>query len=109
MMMQPPVQLKMTMLPKRMTWTVVAAVAPAPSTRTMARATTGETVSQVADNDPTGVRADADVRDLKTGFEAVEERARSELGMVRGDEVFFQLQPAGSRPKTPPAPEKPRK
>ena len=42
---------------------------------------------------------DADVRDLKTGFEAIEERARSELGMVRGDEVFFQLQPAGSRPK----------
>ena len=42
---------------------------------------------------------DADVRDLKSGFEAIEERARSELGMVRGDEVFFQLQPAGSRPK----------
>ena len=42
---------------------------------------------------------DADVRDLKTGFEAIEERARSELGMVRGDEVFFQLQPSGSRPK----------
>jgi len=37
---------------------------------------------------------DADVRDLKTGFEAIEERARSELGMVRQDEVFFQLQPA---------------
>jgi cell division protein FtsB len=36
---------------------------------------------------------DADVRDLKTGYEAVEERARSELGMVRHDEVFFQLQP----------------
>ena len=42
---------------------------------------------------------DADVRDLKTGYEAIEERARSELGMVRGDEVFFQLQPAGSRTK----------
>jgi cell division protein FtsB len=42
---------------------------------------------------------DADVRDLKSGFEAIEERARSELGMVRSDEVFFQLQPAGSRPK----------
>ena len=42
---------------------------------------------------------DADVRDLKSGFEAIEERARSELGMVRNDEVFFQLQPAGSRPK----------
>ena len=48
---------------------------------------------------------DADVRDLKTGYEAIEERARSELGMVRGDEVFFQLQPAGRRtqPATAPA------
>jgi cell division protein FtsB len=35
---------------------------------------------------------DADVRDLKTGYEAIEERARSELGMVRNDEVFFQVQ-----------------
>jgi len=34
---------------------------------------------------------DADVGDLKQGFEAVEERARSELGMIRHDEVFFQL------------------
>ena len=44
---------------------------------------------------------DADVRDLKTGSEAIEERARSELGMIRQDEVFFQLQPAGSAPKAP--------
>ena len=36
---------------------------------------------------------DADVRDLKTGVEAIEERARSELGMIRHDEVFFQLPP----------------
>jgi cell division protein FtsB len=34
---------------------------------------------------------DAEVRDLKHGVEAVEERARSELGMVRQDEIFFQL------------------
>ena len=34
---------------------------------------------------------DAEVRDLKQGFEAIEERARSELGMVRSDEIFFQL------------------
>ena len=34
---------------------------------------------------------DAEVRDLKTGSEAIEERARSDLGMVRQDEVFFQL------------------
>jgi cell division protein FtsB len=42
-------------------------------------------------------RLDADVRDLKTGYEAIEERARAELGMVRQDEVFFQLQNGGNR------------
>ena len=33
----------------------------------------------------------AEVRDLKQGFEAIEERARYELGMVKPDEVFFQV------------------
>jgi cell division protein FtsB len=38
---------------------------------------------------------DAEVVDLKKGYDAIEERARSELGMVKQDEVFFQLlQPA---------------
>jgi cell division protein FtsB len=32
----------------------------------------------------------AEVRDLKQGLDAVEERARYELGLVRPDEVFFQ-------------------
>ena len=36
----------------------------------------------------------AEVRDLKQGTEAVEERARAELGMIRSDEVFFQIAPA---------------
>jgi cell division protein FtsB len=47
---------------------------------------------------------DAEVRDLKQGFEAVEERARSDLGMLRQDEVFFQLPTdnASSPPSTPP-------
>jgi cell division protein FtsB len=37
----------------------------------------------------------AEVRDLKTGYEAIEERARSELGMIAQDEEFFQvLEPA---------------
>jgi len=34
---------------------------------------------------------DAEVRDLKVGLEAIEERARSELGMIRQDEIFFQV------------------
>ncbi len=34
---------------------------------------------------------DAEVRDLKHGTEALEERARSELGMVKQGEVFFQV------------------
>ncbi|MDB5805502.1 MAG: Septum formation initiator [Betaproteobacteria bacterium] len=34
---------------------------------------------------------DAEVRDLKNGVGAVEERARYELGMVRDDELFFQV------------------
>ena len=32
----------------------------------------------------------AEVRDLKNGLAALEERARSELGMIRNDEIFFQ-------------------
>ena len=29
--------------------------------------------------------------DLKQGLEAIEERARSEMGMIRDGEVFFRL------------------
>ncbi|OFZ67266.1 MAG: cell division protein FtsB [Betaproteobacteria bacterium RBG_16_56_24] len=34
---------------------------------------------------------DAEVRDLKQGTAAIEERARSELGMIKRDEVFYQV------------------
>jgi len=47
---------------------------------------------------------EAEVRDLKVGREAIEERARSELGMIRQDEIFFQvLESAPVPPGAPPA------
>ena len=49
---------------------------------------------QKAGNDKLRVRndaLDAEVRDLKQGYEAVEERARYELGMVKQDEIFFHV------------------
>ena len=36
----------------------------------------------------------AEVRDLKEARDAIEERARSELGMIRSDEVFVRVVPA---------------
>ncbi|EIW89295.1 MAG: cell division protein FtsB [Alishewanella agri] len=35
----------------------------------------------------------ADVNDLRQGLEAIEERARNELGLIAEDEVFFRIIP----------------
>ncbi|HEX7386598.1 MAG TPA: cell division protein FtsB [Castellaniella sp.] len=52
----------------------------------------------------------AEVQDLKTGTSAVEERARSELNMIREGEYFVQIlppepaAPAAAAPRTGPPP-----
>ena len=50
----------------------------------------------------------AEVQDLKTGTQAVEERARTELGLIREGEVFIQLlAPNEARPNAPRRPAAP--
>ncbi|RZA20905.1 MAG: cell division protein FtsB [Lysobacteraceae bacterium] len=49
----------------------------------------------------------AEVDNLKSGEAAVEERARSELGMVKPGETFYRVIEDGNRQPTPPAPAPP--
>ena len=42
----------------------------------------------------------ADTDDLKSGSEAIEERARNELGMIKTGETFFRLIPSKNNNKT---------
>jgi cell division protein FtsB len=48
-------------------------------------------------------RLAAEVKDLKEGMTAVEERARSDLGMVGANETFYQVVP----PEKPPPRDRP--
>jgi cell division protein FtsB len=45
----------------------------------------------------------AEVHDLKTGLEAIEERARFELGLIRGAEIFVQIPGALPSSSVPPS------
>ena len=45
----------------------------------------------------------AEVSDLKAGMTAIEERARSELGMIGRNETFYQVVPARPRSMTTPS------
>jgi cell division protein FtsB len=55
---------------------------------------------QAVDNEALAQRnreLQAEVEDLRQGLHAVEERARSELGMVKENEKFYQVVPALKR------------
>lgn len=41
----------------------------------------------------------AEAQDLHSGYDALEERARYELGMVRANEVFFHVMEPGTSPR----------
>ncbi|UVW27796.1 cell division protein FtsB [Massilia sp. H6] len=65
-----------------------------------------ETAQRLARN----AKLDSEVRDLRDGLGAVEERARYELGMIKHNEIFVQVlrkdeQPAVSMTVPPPPPE----
>ena len=50
--------------------------------------------TQVAQNSQAELKLDrmrAELRDLRDGMEMVEERARSEIGMVKPNEIFVQI------------------
>ena len=44
-----------------------------------------------AQAEQTNARLEAEIRDLREGLEMVEEKARSELGMVKPNEIFVQV------------------
>jgi cell division protein FtsB len=51
-------------------------------------------VEQKAENAKLKQRNDAlaaDVEDLRNGKDAIEERARTELGLIKSDEIFYQV------------------
>jgi cell division protein FtsB len=50
----------------------------------------GQNQKAQAEND----RLASEVRDLKEGLDMVEEKARSELGMVKPNEIFVQFSPS---------------
>jgi len=62
---------------------------------------------QTADNAEAAARNQqlvAEVADLKAGMTAIEERARSELGMIGRNETFYQVVPARPRVVLPTKP-----
>ena len=70
-----------------------------------------QVATQLAENLRLQERNDAlaaEVEDLKSGEAAVEERARSELGMVKPGETFYRVIEDGNPPPAPPATARPQ-
>ena len=55
------------------------------------RATVAEQHAENAELRQRNMALEAEVEDLRQGQDALEERARSDLGMIREGEVFFQI------------------
>jgi len=47
--------------------------------------------------------AHAEINDLKQGTDAIEERARSDIGMIKKNEIFFQIVESKPSDTLPPA------
>lgn len=45
----------------------------------------------------------AEINDLKQGTDAIEERARNDIGMIKKDEIFFQIVETNPASTIPPA------
>jgi len=54
-----------------------------------------------ADLDARNLAFAAELRSLEQGREAIEERAREDLHLIRGDEIFFQQLPASAGDTAP--------
>jgi cell division protein FtsB len=68
--------------------------------RASVKAQSAENVALVRRND----QLIAEVKDLKEGLAALEERARNDLGMIGANETFFQVVESEPRSATAPAP-----
>ena len=51
----------------------------------------GEVKLEVKSLQERNASLDAEVRDLKKGLDAIEERARSEMGMIKSGEIYYQV------------------
>lgn len=61
-----------------------------------------EVVRQQSDNEKLRQRNKllyVDTKDLKSGVEAIEERARNELGMIKEEETFYRIVPNPTKNK----------